>query len=312
MGATRSLSTAAWLWPRSKRRQDLWLGVLLVLPAVLFVVIFVLGPLFSTIALSFYSRRLTAPHQPTTFVGLRNYGYIFGQGIVQPALFNSVFISAATVLIQFVIGLAIALLLNRQFIGRGAVRATFIMAWGVPTIAAAFVFRWLFDATYGAINKLLLSLHVVSAGIPWLGEARTALFTVIMANTWKGLPYPVLIFLAGLQLIPQEIRDAARIDGAGWWQEFLNVTMPQLRFVTIIFVVLRFIWSFNAFDLVYLLTGGGPANATMVLPVQIYIEAFRTFDVGTASALGTVMALSLIIFTVVFLRVATAQERADA
>jgi len=305
MGATRSLSTAAWLWPRSKRRQDLWLGVLLVLPAVLFVVIFVLGPLFSTIALSFYSRRLTAPHQPTTFVGLRNYGYIFGQGIVQPALFNSVFISAATVLIQFVIGLAIALLLNRQFIGRGAVRATFIMAWGVPTIAAAFVFRWLFDATYGAINKLLLSLHVVSAGIPWLGEAR-------MANTWKGLPYPVLIFLAGLQLIPQEIRDAARIDGAGWWQEFLNVTMPQLRFVTIIFVVLRFIWSFNAFDLVYLLTGGGPANATMVLPVQIYIEAFRTFDVGTASALGAVMALSLIIFTVVFLRVATAQERADA
>ena len=133
-----------------------------------------------------------------------------------------------------------------------------------------------------------------------------------MANTWKGLPYPILIFLAGLQLIPQEIRDAARIDGAGWWQEFLTVTMPQLRFVTIIFVVLRFIWSFNAFDLVYLLTGGGPANATIVLPVQIYIAAFRSFDVGTASALGTVMALTLIVFTVVFLRVATEHERADA
>jgi multiple sugar transport system permease protein len=312
MGATRSLNSAARWWPRSRRRQDQWLGVLLVLPVVLFVVVFVLGPLFSTLVLSFYSRRLTAPNQPSIFVGLRNYRYIFGQGIVQPALFNSIFISAATVLIQFVIGMAIALLLNRQFAGRGAVRATFIMAWGVPTIAAAFVFRWLFDATYGAINKVLLDLHVISAGVPWLGEAHTALFTVIMANTWKGLPYPVLIFLAGLQLIPQEIRDAARIDGAGWWQEFLTVTMPHLRFVTIIFIVLRFIWSFNAFDLVYLLTGGGPAGATMVLPVQIYIEAFRTFDVGVASALGTVMAVTLIAFTVVFLRVATVREDADA
>ena len=172
MVATRSLSAAAWWSRRSRRRQDQWLGVLLVLPAVLFVVIFVLGPLFSTIVLSFYSRHLTAPNQPSTFVGLRNYRYIFGQGVVQPALLNSVFISAATVLIQFLLGLAIALLLNRQFAGRGAVRATFIMAWGVPTIAAAFVFRWLFDATYGAINKLLLSLHVISAGVPWLGEAH--------------------------------------------------------------------------------------------------------------------------------------------
>lgn len=312
MLGTRPLRATTRWSRRSQRRQDQWLGILLVLPVVLFVVVFVLSPLISTLVLGFYSKHLTALNRPTVFVGLRNYRYLFGQHVVQPVLVNSILISAATVLVQLVIGMIIALLLNRQFTGRGIVRATFIMAWGVPTIAAAFVFRWLFDANYGAINKLLLSLHLISVGIPWLGEAHTALFTVIVANTWKGLPYPVLIFLAGLQLIPQDIRDAARVDGARWWQEFLTVTLPHLRFVIVIFVVLRFIWTFNAFDLIYLLTGGGPADATMVLPVRIYIAAFRTFNVGIASALGTIMALTLIVFTIAFLHVTTEREAADA
>jgi multiple sugar transport system permease protein len=120
-----------------------------------------------------------------------------------------------------------------------------------------------------------------------------------------------LIFLAGLQLIPSEIREAARVDGVRPWQEFLYITLPHLRFVIAIFVVLRFIWTFNWFDLVYLLTGGGPAGATMVLPVRIYIAAFRTFNIGLSSAMGTIMALTLIAFTVLFLRVMADREPAD-
>jgi multiple sugar transport system permease protein len=283
----------------------------MVLPVVSLILVFVLIPLSSTLALGFFSRHLTRPDQSTTFVGLQNYQYLFEEGVIQPVLLHSIQISAGTVLAQLVIGMAIALLLNRQFVGRGVVRASFIMAWAVPTIAAAFVMRWLFDANFGAVNQVLVKLHIVSHGIAWLASPDTALLSVIIANTWKGLPYPVLIFLAGLQLIPQDIREASRLDGSRAWQEFFYVTLPHLRFVIVIFVVLRFIWTFNWFDFIYLLTGGGPAGATMVLPVRIYIAAFRTFNIGLASAMGTIMALTLIVFTVVFLRVTTERDVAN-
>jgi ABC-type sugar transport system permease subunit len=295
----------------SLHRQDSLLGILLILPALVLVASFVLGPLATTLGLGFFSRHLTRPNQPTTFVGLQNYEYLFQQNLIQPVLLNSILISTGTVVVQLVIGMVIALLLNRQFVGRGVVRASFIMAWAIPTIAAAFVMRWMFDVNYGAINKLLLATHLLSTGIPWLASPQTAPFTVVLANAWKGLPYPVLIFLAGLQLIPSEIREAARVDGVRPWQEFLYITLPHLRFVIAIFVVLRFIWTFNWFDLVYLLTGGGPAGATMVLPVRIYIAAFRTFNIGLSSAMGTIMALTLIAFTVLFLRVMADREPAD-
>ena len=296
----------------SLRRQDSLLGMLLILPALVLVAGLVLGPLSMTVALGFFSRHLTRPNQPTTFVGLQNYFYLVQQNLIQPVLFNSVAISIGTVIVQLVLGMMIALLLNRQFAGRGAIRASFIMAWAVPTIAAAFVMRWMFDANYGAINKLLINLHIISTGIPWLASPQTAPITVVLANAWKGLPYPVLIFLAGLQLIPSEIREAARVDGVRAWQEFVYITLPHLRFVIAIFVVLRFIWTFNWFDLVYLLTGGGPNGSTMVLPVRIYIAAFRTFNVGVASAMGTIMAVTLVAFTVVFLRVMAERDPADA
>lgn len=305
---TRSRLTPFW----SLRRQDAFLGVLLILPALALVASLVLGPLATTLGLGFFSRQLTRPNQPTTFVGLQNYQYLFNQHVIQPVLVNSVTISTGTVIVQLVIGMIIALLLNRQFAGRGAVRASFIMAWAVPTIAAAFVMRWMFDVNYGAINKLLIGFHVLSTGIPWLASPQLAPITVVLANAWKGMPYPVLIFLAGLQLIPTEVREAARVDGVRAWQEFVYITLPHLRFVITIFIVLRFIWTFNWFDLIYLLTGGGPNGSTMVLPVRIYIEAFRTFNVGIASAMATVMALTLIAFTVLFLRVMAERDPADA
>src|SRR5262249_36261856 len=149
----------------------------------------VLAPLASTVALSFFSRHLTQTNQPTTFIGLQNYQYLFSQNVIQPVLLNSIVISAGTVLVQLVIGMGIALLLNRQFVGRGPIRASFIMAWAVPTIAAAFVMRWMFDANYGAVNHLLINLHIISTGIPWLASPATAPLTVILAGAWKGLPY---------------------------------------------------------------------------------------------------------------------------
>ena len=310
-GSGRAVAVPARRGRLTLRAQDRLLGALMVLPAVLLVLLFVLVPLGSTLVLGFFSRHLTRPNQPTAFVGLRNYRHLFEQDIIQPVLLHSILISGGTVLLQLVIGMAIALLLNRTFAGRGLVRASFIMAWAVPTIAAAFVMRWLFDANFGAVNEILIRLHIVSEGVPWLASPDTALLTVVFATTWKGLPYPVLIFLAGLQLIPQEIREASRLDGSRSWQEFVYITLPHLRFVIVIFVVLRFIWTFNWFDFVYLLTGGGPAGATMVLPVRIYIAAFRTFNVGLASAMGTIMALTLIAFTVVFLRLADERELAN-
>jgi multiple sugar transport system permease protein len=188
-------------------------------------------------------------------------------------------------------------------------RASVLLPWAMPTIVAAFVFRWLFDASFGPINAVLDSLGIISSPVAWLGSPDTALPTVIAVHIWKGLPFVILIFLAALQTLPRDLKDAASVDGAGYWQELRWVTLPQLRYIIAITFILRIVWTFNWFDLTYLLTGGGPGGATMTLPIAVYITAFRTYQLGQSAAYATMIAAVLMVVTVIFLRLTTRADR---
>jgi ABC-type sugar transport system permease subunit len=284
---------------RQKDRQSL-LGYVLILPTFIFLGIFMLRPLIETVLYSFQKRSLLNPDAPTQYVGLSNWRKLFGNSSFFPDLRNTIVLSVASTVTQILLGLAIALMLNRRFPLRSWVRAIAILPWAMPTIAAAFVFRWIFDASFGTANTILNQMGIEP--IAWLGTPTLAMFSLILVHVWKGLPFVILVFLAALQSVPIEQYEAARVDGASKWIEFRFITLPSIRFVVTIIFVLRIIWTFNWFDLTFMLTGGGPGTSTMTLPLDVYTQAFRNYDVGMASTFAAFMSLVLLIFAIWFLR----------
>jgi multiple sugar transport system permease protein len=242
------------------------------------------------------------------WIGLQNYVTVFTTGNLIPMWIRTVLLAFFTIAGQLVVGLLIALMLNRPFLGRGILRSSFVIPWALPTLVAAFAIRWLVDANFGPTNQALSLFGLPFQGFPWLGRTDTALPVVIVAHIWKGLGYVILLMLAGLQTIPTDLYEAAKVDGANIWQEFRRITLPHLRYVIAIAFVLRFIWTFNWFDFVFLTTSGGPSQSTMTLPVSVYITAFKSFNMGKAAAIATVMALTLMIFCVLFIRLAMREE----
>jgi multiple sugar transport system permease protein len=300
-----------WIWPGKKptlAQQDAWLGMLLMAPVILFVLVFVAWPTINTLRMSFFYNNLIRPEKGVYWIGLENYATLLQTGHLAVMWLRTVLLAFATIAGQIVLGLSIALMLNRTFILRSVVRSTFIVPWALPTLVAAFAIRWLFDANFGPINQILALLGLPFKGFPWLGRPETAQAIVISAHIWKGLGYLILLMLAGLQTIPFDLRDAARVDGANAWQEFRFITLPHLEYIIAIAFVLRFIWTFNWFDLVFLTTSGGPSQATMTLPVSVYITAFKSFNMGKAAAIASVMTVTLAVFSILFFKVMNRQE----
>ena len=291
-------------------QADSLLGILLISPVLLFVLVFVAWPLVDTIRLGFFYNNLLRPEKGTPWVGLDNYISLIRTGNLIPMWWRSIVLAFGTISGQIVLGLLIATMLDRQFIMRSVVRSSFIVPWALPTLVAAFAVRWMFDANFGPLNQILTMMGLPFKGFPWLGRTDLAMDVVIGAHIWKGLGYIILVMLAGLQTIPLDLRDAAKVDGANAWREFVHITLPHLRYIIAISFVLRFIWTFNWFDFVFLTTSGGPAQSTMTLPVAVYITAFKQFNMGRAAAIATVMALTLSIFAVVFLRLTMQEEEA--
>lgn len=286
------------------KRAERRLGLLYVAPSVLLIAGIVLYPLAETVRLSFTNRDLLKPASGA-FVGLANYRWLWGQERFWFAFRNSFVLTASAVVAEVIIAVALALLLNRAFAGRALVRGSFILPWAIPAFVAAFVWRWMLDPTFGVVNHALRGVGLTGAGVPFLSDPSLALPTVIAAHIWKGLPWVVLVILAGLQLIPPEVQESARIDGASAWQEFRYITVPHLRFVLVVVVVLRTIWTFNWFDLTYLLAGGSTVTNTLILPIEVYSLGFVSFKLGRAAAVAGVMVLFLAGFMVVFLRAVT-------
>jgi ABC-type sugar transport system permease subunit len=277
----RRVGLERWLGP------DWRLGFLLVAPIVLLVLALVAYPFAYAIYLSMTRKYVGLP---PVFVGLENYIRLSGDGFFRRAVQNSFIFTFGSVGFKLVLGMVMALVLNSKVRFRSFWTGVLLIPWVAPTVVSALNFLWIFDYSLGVLNYLLVRIFgILPHGIGWLSEPGTAMGSVIAVNIWRGFPFFGISFLAGLKAIPAELYEAAAVDGAGALQRFAHVTLPGLKNIVIIVVLLSTIWTFNDFAIVYILTRGGPGGATQVLPVFTYEMAFGAQRLGEAIAVALYM-----------------------
>ena len=283
-----------WLGP------DWRLGFLFVLPIVVLVLALVAYPFCYAIYLSM-TRKFVG--MPPVFVGLENYIRLASDGFFQRAVWNSVIFTFGSVIFKLVLGMAMALVLTSRIRFRSLLTGILLVPWVAPTVVSALNFLWIYDGSLGVLNYLLVKVfRILPQGVGWLSEAGTAMAAVIFVNIWRGFPFFGISFLAGMKAIPAELYEAAAVDGANALQRFVHVTLPGLRNIVIIVVLLSTIWTFNDFAIVYILTKGGPGGATMVLPVFTYELAFGAQRLGDAIAVALYMLPPLAVVIIVLAR----------
>jgi multiple sugar transport system permease protein len=284
---------------RSRAGDRLWiLGT--TGPALFFLAAVAYVPIAYAIGLSFF--RKTAFNPRITWTGLANYRWIVEEPDLWTALWRSVVYTLGSVVLQLAWGLAAALLLDRAFRGRTLVRSLFVLPYLLPTIVVALVFQWLLSQEYGVVNQILMQTGLIRLPVNFFGGLSTAMWSVIAASSWQYGSFAVLLILARLQAIPPRLYEAARVSGAGPLRCFRDVTLPNLRTTLIVIGLLRGIWMFNKFDLIWLVTRGGPLRETETLPIYAYRLAFEEFDFGAAAAACTVMFLVLVGGALVYFR----------
>jgi multiple sugar transport system permease protein len=285
-------------WARTWDRVKVWgFPYLLIAPSVLCLSGILLYPILKGVLLSFYAVKFA---EAAPFVGLANYRRLFHDPAFWRMLQLTLTYTFFSVIGTFGLALAIALLLNKTFRGRTAVRAILTLPWAIPEVAAVLVWTWMFDYQYGVVNYLLKQLHVVQQSPQWLMNPHLALASVLMVTIWKVFPLSTLVLLAGLQSISPELYEAARMDGAQRFQQFWYVTKPGLRSIASILLLLITIWSFRRFTIIWVMTQGGPMDATQTLVVGVYRYAFNYFDMGYAAALGVIGFILSIIATLCY------------
>lgn len=267
----------------------------LVLPALLTVAAVAVFPLLWTVWESLHRHDLRMPWLGRPFVGLANYGEIFADRRFWEALGHTFLFTFATVALELLLGLILALAMNRAFRGRGLMRATVLVPWAIPTVVAGLLWRFLFDSQAGIANALLTGIGVLDEPLVWFTRAATAWVPVILADVWKTTPFVALLLLAGLQGIDPAVYEAAEVDGAGAWRRLWHVTLPLLKPAILVTLIFRTLDAFRVFDLVYVLTGGGPGTSTE--PISLY--TFNTFFSNLRFGYGA--ALSVVVFVVTFL-----------
>ena len=269
-------------------------GAILVAPAVFLMSLVVIAPFVYVVWESFIEKR-------TGVFGLGNFRWLLGPAFI-PSLVASLEIGIGSVILEVAAAVPLALLLNQPLPGRGIMRSLVTLPWALPTIAVATAFSWLANTNYGLFDQLAVASGLLKVPIAILGEPAYALPAVTLAHAWKGLPLVFIIILSALQSLPPEQLEAARVDGAGYWSQFLHVIVPHLKWSIALAGVLSGIYNFSLFDITFLLTGGGPAGTTTTLPLLLYNQAFRGLDFGRAAAVGLVIFLSgLVSLGVLFL-----------
>mgnify|MGYP005849146981 CR=1 FL=1 len=237
-----------------------------------------------------------------TFVGLGQFARLMEDPVFWRALGNTVKWTVGVVTLQYLFGLGIALLLNEPIPLRGLFRGLILVPWVVPSVVAALVWRWVYAGDYGILNHMLRQVGLIQRPLEWLSTPDLAMAAVIAVGVWKWTPFMAVVLLAGLQSVPQERYEAAEVDGASIFQRFWFITLPHIRNLSVIATLLSFIWTFNHFDIVYVMTKGGPANATHLLSTYSYLSAFSYFNIGYGAAMGVVMLAVLTVLAVFYLR----------
>jgi multiple sugar transport system permease protein len=283
---------------------------LFIVPMLVFITVMLGYPIFVNIQMSFYDVTVTTFRSgDAPFVGLDNYRTL----LEDPAFMKSVGLSFAftslSIMLQFTIGFALALFFNRPFPGNGLLRAMLLLAWLLPAVVVGNIFRWIFDGDYGVFNYFLQSFGLVEKHY-WLLDTKTALLGTILANAWVGIPFNMMLLLAGLQNIPTTLYEAASIDGASPFNRFMYITLPMMRPVALGILLLTFIYTFKVFDLIYVMTDGGPVDATTVLPIQIHRLTFDFFRFAHGAAAATLLLLGLFCLAIGYSRLVQREEAA--
>ena len=289
------------------RDRDWWVGLLLLMPLVLLIVGLTGYPIYYVLKSSLYEQGLYS--QTATFVGLANFREVFRHEAFNRAFVNNLVFAFGSLAVQMPIGLAIALLLNASFPFRDSVRGAMLFSYLVPYVVAALTFRFMLSDATGILNHLI---RVSGLPMPpsWFSSPDWAMFGVIMVNSWKNFPFMVLVFLAQLQTIDPVQYEAARVDGASRWQVFRHITFPALVPIILVVGMLRTIWNFNNFEVIFLLTQGGPLGRTETLPLLIYRYVFGEFSLGRGTALAVLVFLLLAAMSFVYWQLyERAQER---
>jgi len=264
-------------------------------------------PLLSTIRLSFTDASLVG-NAPMSWVGLENYLYAFTDPDFRDAFFRSLYFAFVSVGVEVVLGVLVALLLNQEFYGRFFVRALVVLPWALPTIVNAMMWRLIFNPEFGSWNALLTQLHLIDAYRSWLGDPATVMNMVILADVWKNYPLVTLIVLAALQIIPPELYQAAAIDGAGAWRQFWKITFPEILGPLSVAIMLRMIDAFKVFDIIYVMTRGGPADVTKTVSFYVYQESFSYLRAGSGAAYAVLVGLVCGILIGLYLMILRRQE----
>ena len=311
MSSTTEVSLSKQLsgWAESIGRavRKNYLPYLLIAPMAILVIMFIVVPILRNAWMSFFDWYLARPSSHP-FIGLENYREVFTASTFKNSAKVTATYIGVTVPARFLLALGIALLLHNAFKGRGLARSIIIIPWAVPVVVACLIWVQMLDYQYGIINYWLLKLHLVKEPLNWLSSTALALPAAMIVNIWKGTPWPAIMLLAGLQSIPQELYEAAMVDGASVWQKFKHITLPMLKPVSLIVFLLLVIWTVKDFAIVYVLNKGGPAHATEVLTVYVYRSAFEGLRMGEAAAGGMVLLVVSMIFTIFYLRVMGGEE----
>jgi len=265
-------------------------GIRLLLPSLGFVGLLIVLPILYNIYLSFHFVSSYDPSHPK-FVGLENYIGLLGSEIFWGDLLNGIVYTFASVILQLSIGLGVALFLNQEFVGRNLLRGIVLLPYLIPTVCAVFMAKWMLDPVHGIINA---SIQWTGISVNWLGKPLPAMLSAIGVNTWRFFPFVEIALLARLQSIAPSLYEAAELDGANVFQRFFHITLPELSSVMFVVALLRTIWTFNEFQLVFLLTGGGPMNSTEILPLLAYREAFDNNNIGMGCTVAMFMTFFLI------------------
>jgi multiple sugar transport system permease protein len=281
--------------------RDQRLYLVLISPVILVLLLFIAAPICQSVFLSLHREIIGIPQLKNPFVGLENFAELLRDPVARHSFWITAIFVAATTFFELLIGILIALLINHSFPGRGMLRACVLIPWAIPTVVSAQMWRFLFNDAYGMINYVIFGANSASY-IPWLALPGSALCAIIIADIWKTSSFAALLILAGLQVIPDALYQAAKVDGAGVWRRFWHITWPLIRPALLVALLFRTIDAFRVFDLAFVMTQGGPADATNVLQLYGYKKMFVEGWMGYGSAISVSVFIIVLILAILYLR----------
>lgn len=289
------------------RAQDReWFGYVLAVPALALIGLVVLYPVAQGINLAFTNASTLTPGQQS-YVGLQNFRTLFADPAFYngfpgaSALVNSVTLTVIAVILELVLGTGLALLLRNKVPGIQFFRSVTMASWVIPVVATVMMFNLMWLPRFGLVNIILGDIGLGQGNTYWFGNLSLAMPAIIIMHIWRNTPFFAIALFASMQGIPSDQYEAAAIDGASWFSRFRHITMPGIAYVAMIMIIIHVLWTFNNFDFVYLATGGGPINATMVMPVYVYLQFWHNYTAGYAASAGVVMLVMLLIVTIPYI-----------